>query len=111
RDARRAQREADHGREGSRRVRPRLPRGHLRHVRHDDQRPPPRADEGHDDMIVIETFRAKAFPVLKDLVVDRSSFDRIIQAGGFISANAGSTPEANSMLVAKSVSDEAMNAA
>jgi succinate dehydrogenase / fumarate reductase iron-sulfur subunit len=63
------------------------------------------------DTIVIEPFRAKAFPVLKDLVVDRSSFDRIIQAGGFISANAGSAPEANSMLVPKSVSDEAMNAA
>ena len=63
------------------------------------------------DTIVIEPFRAKAFPVIKDLVVDRSSFDRIIQAGGFISANAGSAPEANSMLVGKSVSDEAMNAA
>ena len=63
------------------------------------------------DTIVIEPFRAKAFPVIKDLVVDRSSFDRIIQAGGFISANAGTAPEANSMLVPKTVSDEAMNAA
>jgi succinate dehydrogenase iron-sulfur subunit len=63
------------------------------------------------DTIVIEPFRAKAFPVLRDLVVDRSSFDRIIQAGGFISANTGSAPEANSMPVAKAVSDEAMNAA
>jgi len=58
-----------------------------------------------------EPFRAKAFPVLRDLVVDRTSFDRIIQAGGFISANTGSAPEANSMLVPKPVSDEAMNAA
>ena len=63
------------------------------------------------DTIVIEPFRAKAFPVIRDLVVDRTSFDRIIQAGGYISANAGSAPEANSMLVGKSVSDEAMNAA
>jgi succinate dehydrogenase / fumarate reductase iron-sulfur subunit len=63
------------------------------------------------DTIVIEPFRAKAFPVIRDLVVDRSSFDRIIQAGGFISANTGSAPEANSMLVPKPVSDEAMNAA
>ena len=63
------------------------------------------------DTIVIEPFRAKAFPVLRDLVVDRSSFDRIIQSGGFISANTGSAPEANSMPVAKHVSDEAMNAA
>jgi len=63
------------------------------------------------DTIVIEPFRAAAFPVLRDLVVDRTSFDRIIQAGGYISANTGSAPEANSMLVAKHVSDEAMNAA
>ena len=63
------------------------------------------------DTVVIEPFRAKAFPVIRDLVVDRSSFDRIIQAGGFISANTGSAPEANSMPVPKSVSDEAMNAA
>jgi succinate dehydrogenase / fumarate reductase iron-sulfur subunit len=63
------------------------------------------------DTIVIEPFRAKAFPVIRDLVVDRGSFDRIIQAGGFISANTGSAPEANSMLVPKPVSDEAMNAA
>ena len=63
------------------------------------------------DTIVIEPFRAKAFPVIRDLVVDRASFDRIIQAGGFISANTGSAPEANSMLVPKPISDEAMNAA
>jgi succinate dehydrogenase / fumarate reductase iron-sulfur subunit len=63
------------------------------------------------DTIVIEPFRAKAFPVIKDLVVDRAAFDRIIQSGGFISANTGSAPEANSILVPKTVSDEAMNAA
>jgi succinate dehydrogenase / fumarate reductase iron-sulfur subunit len=63
------------------------------------------------DTIVIEPFRAKAFPVIRDLVVDRSAFDRIIQAGGFISANTGSAPEANTMAVPKPVSDEAMTAA
>jgi len=63
------------------------------------------------DTIVIEPFRAKAFPVLRDPGGGSTSFDRIIQAGGFISANTGSAPEANSMLVPKPVSDEAMNAA
>jgi succinate dehydrogenase / fumarate reductase iron-sulfur subunit len=63
------------------------------------------------DEILIEPFRAKAFPVIKDLVVDRSAFDRIIQSGGFISANTGSAPEANSIPVPKLVSDESMNAA
>jgi succinate dehydrogenase / fumarate reductase iron-sulfur subunit len=63
------------------------------------------------DEILIEPFRAKAFPVVKDLVVDRSAFDRVIQSGGFISANTGSAPEANSIPVPKDVSDEAMNAA
>ncbi len=63
------------------------------------------------DEILIEPFRAKAFPVIKDLVVDRRSFDRIIQAGGYISATTGSAPEANSIPVPKAASDEAMNAA
>jgi succinate dehydrogenase / fumarate reductase, iron-sulfur subunit len=63
------------------------------------------------DTILIEPFRAKAFPVIKDLVVDRASFDRIIQSGGYISANTGSAPEANSQPVPKPASDEAMNAA
>ncbi len=63
------------------------------------------------DTIVIEPFRAKAFPVIKDLCVDRGAFDHIIQAGGFISANTGSAPEANSILVPKPASDEAMDAA
>jgi succinate dehydrogenase / fumarate reductase iron-sulfur subunit len=63
------------------------------------------------DVILIEPFRAKAFPVLRDLVVDRSAFDRVVQSGGFISANTGSAPEANSQPVPKPASDEAMNAA
>ena len=54
----------------------------------------------HDgDTIVIEPWRAKAFPIVKDLVVDRSAFDRILAAGGFISVKTGSAPEANSILV------------
>src|SRR5712671_3628491 len=61
--------------------------------------------------ITIEPWRAKAFPVMKDLVVDRSAFDRIIQAGGFISVNTGGTPDANSLPVAKTDSELAMDAA
>lgn len=63
------------------------------------------------DTIVIEPWRAKAFPVIKDLIVDRSSFDKIMQAGGFISATAGSAPEANSLPIPKEHSDEAFDAA
>ncbi|MGF1584568.1 MAG: succinate dehydrogenase/fumarate reductase iron-sulfur subunit [Bacteroidales bacterium] len=63
------------------------------------------------EKIVIEPFRAKSFPVLKDLMVDRSAFDKIIQAGGFISVNTGSAPEANSIPVSKEASDEAFDAA
>ena len=63
------------------------------------------------DVILIEPFRASAFPVIRDLVVDRGAFDRVIQAGGFVSANTGSAPEANSIPVPKPASDEAMNAA
>src|SRR5712691_12287411 len=51
--------------------------------------------------ITIEPFRAKSFPLIKDLVVDRSALDRIVQAGGFISARAGSAPEANSIPIPK----------
>jgi succinate dehydrogenase / fumarate reductase iron-sulfur subunit len=66
----------------------------------------------HDgETIVIEPFRVKSFPIVKDLVVDRSALDRIVQAGGFISARAGSAPEANSIPVAKTDSDLAMEAA
>ncbi|GIX48859.1 MAG: succinate dehydrogenase [Candidatus Tectimicrobiota bacterium] len=61
--------------------------------------------------IVVEPWRAKAFPVIKDLVVDRSAFDRIIAAGGYISINTGSAPEANSILVPKEDADLAMDAA
>ena len=63
------------------------------------------------DRITVEPFRVKSFPVVKDLVVDRSALDRIVQAGGFISARAGSAPEANSILVPKTEADLAMEAA
>ncbi len=64
------------------------------------------------DTITIEPFRAKAFPVIKDLVVDRSSFERIQQAGGFISVNtSGNTQDANSIPIAKEAADKAMDAA
>jgi len=63
------------------------------------------------DNIVIEPFRAKAFPVVRDLVTDRSSFDRIIQSGGYISVKTGSAVEANAMPVPKENSDLAMDAA
>jgi succinate dehydrogenase / fumarate reductase iron-sulfur subunit len=59
----------------------------------------------------IEPWRAKAFPVIKDLVVDRSSFDRIIQAGGYISVRTGSAPEANATPVPKENADRAFDAA
>ena len=61
--------------------------------------------------IVVEPFRARTFPVIKDLVVDRTALDRIVQAGGFISARAGSAPEANSIPVPKHDADLAMEAA
>jgi succinate dehydrogenase iron-sulfur subunit len=63
------------------------------------------------DVIHVEPWRARAFPVIKDLVVDRSSFDRIIQKGGFISTNSGSAPDANAVPVAKTAADVAMDAA
>lgn len=63
------------------------------------------------DTIYIEPFRAKAFPVVRDLVVDRGAFDRIQQAGGFISVNTGNAQDANSILVAKDHSDAAFEAA
>jgi succinate dehydrogenase / fumarate reductase iron-sulfur subunit len=61
--------------------------------------------------IVVEPFRARTFPVIKDLVVDRSALDRIVQAGGFVSARAGSAPEANSIPIPKHDADLAMEAA
>ena len=63
------------------------------------------------DTIVIEPFRATAFPVIKDLVVDRSAFDQIIAAGGYISVNTGNAPDANDIPVAKERADLAMDAA
>ncbi len=63
------------------------------------------------DTIVIEPWRAKAFPVLKDLVVDRTSFDRIIEAGGYISAKTGGVPDGNAIPIPKPVADEAFDAA
>ena len=64
------------------------------------------------DTITIEPFRAKAFPVIKDLVVDRTAFERIQQAGGYISVNtSGNTQDANSIPVSKHAADEAMDAA
>ncbi len=63
------------------------------------------------DTITIEPFRAKAFPVVKDLVVDRSAFDSITQAGGFITVRTGSAPDGNALPVPKYDSDKAMDAA
>lgn len=63
------------------------------------------------DTIVVEPFRAKAFPVIKDLVVDRSAFDRIIQAGGYVSVNTGSPVDANALPVDKDKADAAFAAA
>ncbi len=63
------------------------------------------------DVVYIEPFRAGAFPVVRDLVVDRSAFDRIIQAGGFISANTGAAPDANALPISKEKADLAFSAA
>ena len=63
------------------------------------------------DTITIEPWRAKAFPIIKDLVVDRSSFDRIIQAGGYVSVNTGSAPEGNSIPIPKDVAEKAFDSA
>jgi succinate dehydrogenase iron-sulfur subunit len=63
------------------------------------------------DEVTIEPWRAKAFPIIKDLVVDRTAFDRIIQSGGFISVRAGAAPEANSLPVPKERAELAMDAA
>ena len=63
------------------------------------------------DEIWIEPWRARAFPVIRDLVVDRSAFDRIIAAGGYVSARTGSAPDANAMPIGKDVADVAFDAA
>jgi succinate dehydrogenase / fumarate reductase iron-sulfur subunit len=71
---------------------------HMRHF-HDGQK------------IVVEPWRARAFPVIRDLTTDRSAFDRIIAVGGFVSVNTGNAPEANSMLVGEKTSESAMDSA
>jgi succinate dehydrogenase / fumarate reductase iron-sulfur subunit len=63
------------------------------------------------DTVVVEPFRARAFPVLRDLSVDRSSLDRVIQAGGFIGVATGNAPDANAIPIAKGEADRAMDAA
>ncbi|MBI3015600.1 MAG: succinate dehydrogenase/fumarate reductase iron-sulfur subunit [Candidatus Tectomicrobia bacterium] len=63
------------------------------------------------DTIIAEPFRSRAFPVIKDLVVDRSALDKIIQAGGFISARTGSAPDANAIPISKEAADRSMDAA
>lgn len=71
---------------------------HMRHFKNGDE-------------LTIEPWRAKAFPVIKDLIVDRSAFDRIIQAGGYVTVRTGSAPEANSLPVPKESAELAMDAA
>jgi len=61
--------------------------------------------------ITVEPWRARAFPVIKDLVVDRSAFDRILQAGGYVSVNTGGAPDANAIPIPKTIADEAFNSA
>src|SRR5262249_29484840 len=63
------------------------------------------------DELYVEPWRAAAFPVIKDLVVDRSAFDRLIAAGGFISASTGSAPDGNAILLSKEAADHSMDAA
>jgi len=63
------------------------------------------------DTIHVEPFRARAFPVVKDLVVDRSAFDRIMAKGGYVSSHAGSAPDANAIPIAKDMAEMAMDAA
>jgi succinate dehydrogenase / fumarate reductase, iron-sulfur subunit len=65
----------------------------------------------HGDTIVIEPWRAKAFPIIKDLVVDRAAFDKIIQEGGYVSVNTGGVPDGNAIPISKEKSDLAMDAA
>ncbi len=63
------------------------------------------------DELTLEPWRARAFPVIRDLIVDRSAFDRIVQAGGFVSVNTGTAPDGNAIAVSKLASDLAMDAA
>ena len=63
------------------------------------------------DTVTIEPWRAQSFPIIRDLIVDRSAFDRIIQAGGFVGVSTGSAPDANAMPIPKGVVDQAMDSA
>jgi succinate dehydrogenase / fumarate reductase iron-sulfur subunit len=63
------------------------------------------------DTIYVEPWRAKAFPIIKDLMVDRGAFDRVLHAGGFVSINTGSAPDANEIPIPKPIAEDAMNAA
>ena len=63
------------------------------------------------ETLTVEPWRARAFPVLKDLVTDRSAFDRVMQAGGFVSVNTGQAPDANAMPIGKEVAEKAFDAA
>jgi succinate dehydrogenase / fumarate reductase iron-sulfur subunit len=63
------------------------------------------------DRITIEPWRARPFPVIKDLIVDRTAFDSIIQAGGYVSVNTGTVPEANTIIIPKKNADLSMDAA
>ncbi len=63
------------------------------------------------ETITVEPWRSKGFPVIKDLMVDRTAFDKIMQAGGFISVNTGNAPDANAIPIPKDIADEAMDAA
>jgi succinate dehydrogenase iron-sulfur subunit len=63
------------------------------------------------ETVVVEPWRAKAFPLIKDLVVDRSAFDRIIQAGGYTSVNVGGAPDGNTILISRNTVEEAMDSA
>jgi succinate dehydrogenase / fumarate reductase, iron-sulfur subunit len=64
-----------------------------------------------NDRLILEPWRARAFPVIKDLVVDRSAFDRIVQAGGYTSINVGGAPDGNAILIPKTTVEKAMDAA
>ena len=63
------------------------------------------------ETIVVEPWRAKAFPIIKDLIVDRSAFDRIIEQGAYISSKTGTAPEANAILIGKETAEKAMDSA
>lgn len=63
------------------------------------------------DTVTVEPWRAKGFPVIKDLVVDRSAFDRIIAAGGYVSVNTGSAPDGNAIPISKDIAERAMDSA